>query len=176
MTCPAPTRPIAAAALATVFCLCACSSDPSIGYAFAPAHDSTVSSVAVPVFRNQTFDRGVGAELTEAIVKEIQRRTDWVVTNAGDADRILAGTVTRSEQRLLAIDRETGLGQQLAVVLTIDFNFTNRKNEVLLARTGYTASASYVPTFVVGERREVGRHAAVQNLAKSIVDELRNAW
>ena len=176
MTHPAPTRPIAAAALATVFSLCACASDPSAGYAFAPTHDSTVSSVAVPVFRNKTFDRGVGAELTEAIVKEIQRRTNWVVTSADHADRILAGTVTRSDHRLLAIDRATGLGQQLAVVLTIDFNFTNRANEVLLARTGFTASASYVPTLVVGERREVGRHAAVQNLARSIVDELRNAW
>ncbi len=157
--------------------LAACASDPSTGYAFARLHDDAVTSVAVPIFQNHTFDQGIGAELAEAVTKEIQRRTKWVVTSPDHADRVLDGTITRSTQSLLAVDRETGLGQQLAVVITIDFRFSNaRTGDVLLARQNFSASDFYAPSIEAGERRAVGRHGAINRLAQDIVAELQAAW
>lgn len=157
--------------------LAACASDPSTGYAFARLHDDSVTSVAVPIFQNQTFDQGVGAELAEAVTKEIQRRTKWVVTSPDRADRVLDATIIKSTQSLLAVDRETGLGQQLAVVITIDFQFSDaHTGEVLFARRNFSASDFYVPSIQAGERRAVGRHGAIDRLAKDIVAELQAAW
>jgi Lipopolysaccharide-assembly len=163
------------AAVATL--LAACASDPTSGYAFARLHDENITAVAVPIFENRTFDRGVGAELAEAVTKEIQRRTNWVVTSPENADRVLSAAVTKSRQSLLSVDRETGLGQQLAVIITIDFQFTDaRTGKVLFARQNFSASDSFVPTREARERREVGRHGAIDRLAKSIVAELQAAW
>lgn len=161
----------------TILVLLGCASDPTSGYAFARLHDDRVTSVAVPVFQNKTFDRGVAAELTQAVTKEIQRRTNWVVTSPKNADRLLDATVTKSTQSVLSIDRETGMGQQLAVILTIDFQFSDaRTGKVLFARQNFTASDSYIPTIEAKERRDVGRHGAIDRLAKAIVAELQTAW
>ena len=46
-------------------------------------YDESIRTVAVPVFNNSTFEAGLDAQLTEAIIKEIQRTTKWTVVSTG---------------------------------------------------------------------------------------------
>lgn len=159
------------------FLLPACSSDPRQGYAFEGAHDSSVRTVAVPVFQNPTYSRTLEVELTDAIIKEIQRSTPWRVTREGNANATLAGTLSDSTLRRLATNSGSGLVQEMEVTLTVDFEFKdNRTGKVLVGRRNFSASESFIPTTGIQERIEAGQHATIQRLAKDIVAELRSAW
>jgi hypothetical protein len=163
-------------ALAALACG-SCASDPRQGYAQASAHDATIRTVSVPIFENPTFARGLEVELTDAIVKEIQRSTPWRVTREQGANTTLVGTLTDSRLRRLSTQRDSGYVQEVAVELTVDFEFKdNRSGKTLVSRRSFTASDAFVPARPAGERLEAGQHAAVQRLARDIVAELRSAW
>jgi len=154
-----------------------CAADATQGYVFQSAHSDERNSVAIPIFENPTFERNVHVELTEALVKEIQRTTGWVVTSRGKAGAILEGRIIDVDRQMLTEDRVTGFGQELAVTITIDFELKNAlTGETIVGRRGFTGSGTFVPTRAVGERYELGRQAAIEDLARAIVDELRADW
>lgn len=154
-----------------------CAASPTEGYAFVSSHDDTIRTVAVPIFQNPTYSHGLEVQLTDAIIKEIQRSTPWRVAPEGTANATLTGTLTGSELRRLSQARGTGLGQEMSVRLTVDFEFKDvRTGKVLVSKKEFTASDTFIPANPAGERLEVGQHAAVQRLAKDIVNELRSNW
>ena len=177
---PMSRTPACCAALAVVvlgLVLNACASDPSRGYAFSSTYDDRVATVAVPVWGNDTFSYGLEAALTETIVKQLQSSTPWRVTSPDTADTTLTGTITSAEFFPISTDRITGLGQEYAVRLTVDFAWVdNRTGEQLVRRQGFSAAGSFVPAFGTGERLEIGETATVEELAREIVGELRSRW
>lgn len=154
-----------------------CASDPRKGYAFQSTFPEGVKTVAVPVFENETFDTGVEAALTEAVIKELQRSSGLRVVQGGGADTTLRAIVTGSEMRRLSTQSETGLVQELGVTLTVDFDWRdNRSGKVLVSRRGFAAADTFVPARPSNERLETGRNGAVQRLAGDLVAELRSNW
>lgn len=157
--------------------LASCAADPSQGYSFSSSHDAGVRTVHVPMFKNPTFQRGLEVELTDAVIKEIQRSTPWKVTDAAVAETSLSGTITDASMSQLSVNRDSGLAQELAVKITVDFEWVDsRSGRSITSRRSFTASETFVPTQPVGERLEVGQHAAVQQLARDIVGEMRSGW
>lgn len=154
-----------------------CSADPSAGYSFASTYDESVKTVSVPIFANETFETGLEAELTEAIVKRIQRDTPWKVTATDAAETRLSGSITDAEMRTISRTRGTGLVQELTYEITVDFAWRdNRSGEVLVERRSFTGVGAFVPARGTGERQEVGRREAIEELARDIVAELRADW
>jgi hypothetical protein len=158
----------------------ACSSDPTRGYSFQPARSAQVRTITIPVFDNQTFSHDIEVQLTEAIVKEIQRTTPWRILSgqaAGSADTSLTGTINASTTRALSNGRTTGLAQEVGVTLTVDFDWRdNRSQKLLVSRRSFTASQAFVPAQGTQERLEIGQFGAIQELARDIVAELRSTW
>lgn len=166
-----------AASLLGVAGLPACSSDPTQGYSFQSTYPQSVHSVSVPIFDNYTFDTGVESELTDAIIKEIQRSTGLRVVQGGGAESQLKGVVTKSTLRRLSTQRGTGYVQEMSVTLTVDFDWKDtRTGKVLTSRREFAAGDTFVPVPDSGERIDTGRHGAVQRLARDIVGEMRVAW
>ena len=154
-----------------------CASDPTQGYSFTRSHDTTVRTVAVPIFQNPTFARGLEIELTDAIIKEIQSKTPWRVAPEGTANTTLSGTLASSRMRRLSTGRDTGMSQELQVELTVDFDWKDaRTGKSIVSRKSFTAAEAFVPASPANERVEAGQHAAIQRLARDIVSELRSNW
>jgi hypothetical protein len=157
--------------------LAACSSDPSQGYAFRPARQANIHTVCVPVFDNQSYFHGLENQLTEAIVKEIQRETPWVVVTTGTAQSTLTGSITDGRLQPLSTSSATGMVMEQGVELTVDFEWRDsRTGEVLVSRKNFKALQSFVPARGTGESLDLGEHAAIQHLARGIVNELRSSW
>lgn len=162
---------------AGVLGIAGCASDPKDGYSWGSSYDRNVRTVSVPIFANTTFSRGLEAELTDAIIKQIQAQTPWRVAPVGEAQTELSGSIVESRLRQLSTNRDTGLAQELSVELTVDFSWRDKRSgKVLLSRKSFTASESFVASRPVGEPIETGEHAAVQRLARDIVSELRSNW
>lgn len=171
---------LAGAALCVIgVCVSGCASDPKEGYVWGSgaSYDRSVRTVAVPIFQNATYFRGLEAELTDAIIKQIQAETPWRVANAGDAQTELSGSITSSNLQQLSTNRDTGFVQELDVQITVDFSWRDKRTgKVIVARKNFTASEAFVPSRPVGERLEAGQHAAVQRMARDIVAEMRSEW
>ncbi|MCA9288045.1 MAG: hypothetical protein KDA05_05640 [Phycisphaerales bacterium] len=160
--------------------LSACASDPTEGYSFETTYDHSVRTISVPIFQNSTFWTGVETELTEAIIAEIQRATPWRVTPerpGGGGDTTLSGVVQEVEITRLSTSRASGLVEEETVTVEVDFDWRdNRTGQVLLARRRFAAAGSFVPHRPTGDRIDVGRREAIQQLARDIVSELRSDW
>lgn len=172
-------RCIAAALAAALVCGSAgCSSDPTRGYSFRSTYGENVRTVAIPVWDNQSFAYGLEVHLTDALIKEIQRTTPWVVTSADNAAQTtLTGAITDATLRQLTTSSATGLVQEMAVEVVVDFEWRDaRSGRVLVSRRNFRAMESFVPARPTSERLELGQHAAVQEIARAIVAELRSNW
>lgn len=155
----------------------ACAADPTIGYSTRPAHDERIRTVAVPVFGNNTFSHGLEFHLTEAVIKEIRRSTPWRIAAVDTADATLRGTIVSAELRRLSLARGTGLVQEQAVELTVDFELVEQgSGQTLVSRRGFRVVEVFVPSRPSMERLELGQHAAIQQLARDIVAQLRSNW
>jgi hypothetical protein len=157
--------------------LCSCASDPTQGYSFSNTFPKNIKSVTIPVFDNYSFNPGLEVQLTEAVIKEVQRSSGIRVTTAEQADSRLHGVIQKVQMRHLSVEHTTGLVQEEAVQLTVDFEWKdNRTGKTLVARKNFAGSDTFVPSLPVGERLEVGEEAAIQRLARDIVTEMRSAW
>ncbi len=166
-------------AITGVAMLAGCASDPHRGYAFTSRSlPAGVRTVSVPVFGNSTMQPGVEAQITEAVVKQIQATTPMrVVQRADGADSTLAGVVTDIQMRRLSLASGTGLVQEVAVTITVDFEWRdNRTGKVLAARRRFSSSDSFVPARPTGERMEVGQTAAAERVAHEIVGLMQDTW
>jgi len=158
------------ASLLAVFALAGC------GYTAGGVWEES-RTVAVPVFENDTFEAGLGPELTDAVIKELNARTPWAVTRAGGAGTTLSGTITEVRRQNLTTGSTTGLVAEQAIIVQMDFQLVdNTTGETIVARRDLSAAGTFVPALPAGERTEIGRRAAVRALAKSLVDELRSGW
>ena len=153
-----------------------CASDPTQGYAHAWTYEGGGRTIEIVPFENQTFSHGLEARLTEAIVKEIERTTPWKVKSGG-AETTLVGSIVRVDNRNLGTNRDSGLIQEYAVEIAIDFEWTdNSEDRVLVARRNFRGSGGFVPAFGAQERLHTGEQGAIEALARAIVADMRSDW
>lgn len=154
-----------------------CSTDPSAGYANLSSHRDDVGSVSVPIFTNLTHYHGVETMLTQSLMRRVQRETPWRLAGGAAADTTLTGSIVAIELERLGQDRVTGLGNEMAVDIAVDFRWVdNRTGDSIVARRNYRGSATFVPVQGVREPIETGLQGAVESLAESIIAELRTDW
>src|SRR5262245_18623075 len=65
-----------------------------LGYTTQPNYDTSIRTVYVPIFKNNTFRRGLEFELTRAVIREIEAKTPYkVVSDPCNADTELSGAI-----------------------------------------------------------------------------------
>ncbi len=163
--------------LAGILLGCGCASDPTQGYSTTSVFPQDVSTVAVEIFENSTFDRQIEFELADALVKEIEARTPYKVTSAARADTILTGRIQEVERNQLSKSPVTGLSEEVTVSVTIELKWRDlRSGESLLELDSFTAHSLFVPSRPTSEPIELGQFGVVQRMAQDIVDEMQGAW
>ena len=157
--------------------LAGCATDPTQGYAAMSVFPENVRTVSVPIFANDTFVRDVEFDLTDALIKEIEARTPYKVTPEARADTALIGTIRRVEMDQLSRSPLTGLSEEVIFSVTIDFEWRDlRTGQPIIGREDFAGYGLFVPSQPTGETIEIGRFAAVQQLARDIVNELQAPW
>jgi Lipopolysaccharide-assembly len=176
---PRRAAPIAAVVLVSCALLCGCA-----GYRMGTAslYPPDVHTVYVPMFESDSFRRNLGERLTEAVVKEIESKTPFVVVNSPNADSILTGRLTNETKRLL-IEGPTREGRELQLDFRVDVTWIDRKGEIVqpmqavplpstLVSVGQTADI--VPE--VGQSIATGQQQAIQRVAEQIVSLMEAPW
>lgn len=151
-----------------VLCVSAC------GYRLDGTFPAEHRTVSVDVFENRTFVPELGADVAEAVAREIQTRTPYRIAGVERSDTVLTGVVRRVEQDLLSRTPTTSLPQEVEVRVRIDFTWTDaRTGAVLASAEGLEQVGRFVPPGTVGERVEVGDRQAIDRLAADVVSLMR---
>jgi len=165
--------------LTAVLTLAGCGADaPGLfGYRHEELYPADVRTIAVPILDNRTFERGTELGLTEALIKEIELRTPYKVTDPEAADTMLTGSVRSVDRRVLSRTLDSAIPQEMQVVVTADFEWKDlRTGDVIRRRGSIQGTGEYVPTRAVGEPFETARREAVAELARDIVSLMRADW
>jgi hypothetical protein len=154
-----------------------CASTPSEGYAATSPFPAKYRSVALPIFRNQSYMRNFETDLAHALVTEVERSTPYKVMSEVAADTILRGTITSIDLVELSKDPTTGLANEMMVRMRVDFEWVDlRSGERIVAREGVESTALFVPSYPAREPMELGRFAAVESLARDLVGSMQSNW
>lgn len=154
-----------------------CASDPTAGYAVGGVFPDHIRTVSVPIAQNDSYIRDIEIDLTDALQKEIIARTPYAVTTTGRADSILVVRITEVEMDQISKSRVSGLGEEVVVRMTIDFEWRDlTADRSIVVRKSFTGQSLFVPSTPTGERVEIGRFAVAQLLARDIVDTMQSSW
>ncbi|MSR18728.1 MAG: hypothetical protein EXS00_06125 [Phycisphaerales bacterium] len=160
----------------TVALLPACASNET-GYALGNTFSDKYRSVSVPIFKSDAFDRKVAPQLADALVKAIESQSPFKVTREATADTVLRGTITAVQLQQLSKSVATGLSEEMAFTVTIDYDWVDmRTGKPIVTRRGLKESAVFVASRPNNEPIDLGRFQVVDMLAQSIVGSMQGEW
>ncbi len=146
------------------------------GYSNESLFSDEVSSVYLKMFENQSFQRGLEYELTDALAKRIEAETPYKIISSRDrADTLMTGQITSIGSSVLTSERETGRALEKEVELQALVSWENLKTgELLLDNVSVNASATYSEWQNQGFR--YASTLATNNLARKIVELMEKRW
>ncbi len=145
------------------------------GYKWQSLYRQDVQTVAVPIFTNKSFYRGLEFSLTKALIQQIELRAGYKVVSRQRADTILEGEIVNVTTSTLSDSPATALPQEQLVTLTVNFTWKDlRSGKILAQRHNFQQAAAFYPT--LGEGRFVGSQQAIERLAADITTELQADW
>jgi hypothetical protein len=145
------------------------------GYQWRSLYRDDVRTVAVPIFTNRSFRRGVEFSLSKAIVNQLEASSPYKVAPRERADTVLEGEILDIHLRTQSPALGTGVPQEQLYIVRLNFTWKDlRTGKILVERRRFEQSTTYFPT--LGEGEFVGSQQNVERLAQAIVQELQADW
>ena len=141
---------------------------------------TTIHTLAVPAFTNQTQTYRIEAMLTGAVVREFNIRTNFrVISDATDADAILKGVVVSTQTSPLTYDSASGRASSALVTVTMKVQLIDRSNRVLYENQTYLYREQYqispeVTSFFQEENPALDRLS--RDFARQLVSNVLEAY
>lgn len=138
--------------------------------------ESKIQSVYVPIFTSKSDRRGLEFQLTEAVQREIQDRTPFLIVDEPTADTKLVGKIVSTRKRVLGETRYDD-PRELQMSLTVEVRWENLRTGEILAEKHVPISENAIQLIQRSEfAPEVGQSLAtsyqqlVNGMAREIVD------
>jgi hypothetical protein len=141
-----------------------------------------VRTVHVPVFESESLRRGLGERLTEAVIKEIEKRTPYKVVSSPNADSVLTGRITRETKRVVASNRFND-SRDIETEFTVEVRWMDRHGELLMQHSGLplpqlhidvSTASEFLPE--AGQSLAASQQVAIERLARDIVSQMEIWW
>lgn len=141
-----------------------------------------IRTVHVPVVRNETFRYDLGVRLTEALVREIERRTPYKVTGDPNADTTLTCRIVGESKRVLT-ETNSDDPRALDAAVAVRATWTSRGGELLMQNSvvpsgdlaiKFGQDARFVPE--AGQSIDTATQKAIEELAQRIVSQMEMRW
>ncbi len=145
------------------------------GYTMDSIYPSGIQTVAVPVWKNRTFRRGLEMRLTEAIDKNIESRTPYRLAPVNQAQTELTGTIMQVQEGVLSNSFNTNLPQETQVTLVVKFTWRDlHSGKILARRTNFATSSTEIPQ--IGQQLPDAEQIAVERMARAVVNQMQKSW
>ncbi len=145
------------------------------GYHWSSRYREDVKTVAVPIFNNRSFYRGIEFLLTKAVVGQLEGQSPYKVVAKERADTELVGEIENIHVRTISHDPKNVLPQEQLFIMKVAFTWKDlRTGKTLVERRNFEQTAPYYPT--LGEGQFTAQQQSVERLALAIVQELQGEW
>jgi hypothetical protein len=152
------------------------------GYMIGPAHDLQLTTISVPIFKNETFRRGLEYPLTEAVQKEIQKRTAMRIVSGPEAQTRLTGTIVDVGKSVLGENRFDD-PRELQLGMTIRVKWEDLRTHKVISQQDVLLDANTVSLFTqsnfapeVGHSLATAVQDSVEQTARRVVDMMDAPW
>lgn len=149
-----------------------------LGYRVGPVLKADYHSVAVPMFKNQTLQPQLEAQITGAILRRLHTDGTLRVEPEANADLVLRGEIIRYQRhQLRSVREETGVAREYRITVTSNITVQDKRTgQVIRGPTKLTGSAE---TFI-GVDQQTAEFQALpliaEDLARQVVDLLVESW
>lgn len=145
------------------------------GYSTQRPFRPNVHTVAVEIFDNKDFRRGLELQLAEALMKRIEAETPYKLAKRDAADTLLTGEIKEVRQSTIGRDLRTALPRETAATMVVSFQWKDlRTGEILVDRPLFTQTVDYVRPL-----NEDFYHASqriADRVAERMVEQLEAEW
>lgn len=163
-------------------CLSLSLSPTGCGYSVNSAFNRDIKTVAVPIFDNDTNRRGLEFQITEAVQKEITKRTPYRLAKGLDADTRLTGRIVGFRKDVMGETRYDD-PRELQLTLTVKVRWEDLRSGQVLAQQEIPLSPDAIPMSSqaefspeVGQSLATGLNDAFQLMARKIVNMMELPW
>ena len=144
----------------------------------------SVSTIAVPVFQNNTQSYHTDLSFTQAVIKEITSRTPYTIVNAdkgtnADADATIHGAISSFQIIPLTYNSQTGQSSSFLVTVIAAVTVNDRDGRVLYENKNYTFRQQYQTTtdltsFIQEDPAAVARLS--RDFAQALVSDMLDSF
>jgi len=133
-----------------------------------------LNSIAIPTFKNQTFEPGIEVQFTQGFLKEfiLDRRVN--VVDRAQADSVLEGIVLSFNFFSVAYDR-SGLVLEYQVNVLLDLTLKKRTGEVLWTEKGLSETWWFRASSDV-LLNEANKAAALQQIGRLAAERIKTRF
>lgn len=153
-------------ALAAVFALTGC------GYhvgEIRPTPMRSVRTLAVPTFKNRTYETRIEALFADTLVKRLQQDGTYEIVGDEKADAVLSCTITRVERRALrSVINNVLATSEFGLKVAVEFEVQDRVTGALLMQ----GTARGDTTFFSGNDLQTIERQALSNAAADLADDI----
>ena len=141
-----------------------------------------IRTINVPVVRSDSFRPELGVLLTEAVQKEIEKRTPYKLADSPTADSILSIRLLRDTKRVIG-ETQYDDPRLLETVVNVELKWTDRRGMDLVSTkflppgeiTHYFSERNkFIPEG--GQSISTSFQRIVERLANHIVDQMETRW
>ena len=152
------------------------------GYTVGNNFPRDIKTVSVPIFENQTNRRGIEFQLTEAVQKEITKRSHFKLARGMDADTRLTGKIVGFRKDVLG-ENAFDDPRELQVTLMVKITWEDLRTGKLLAEQETPLSPDAIPLAAqsefspeTGQSLATAMDTAMQSMARKIVNLMETPW
>lgn len=162
--------------------VCLMSGCASYQFGAAALYPSGIRTVHIPIVRNESFRHDLGPQLTDALVREVERRTPYKVVSNPGADSTLRCNIS-AQSKVVLTETSSDDPRALDSAITVGASWTSRDGRRLMQNsvatletdsTGFSQSVRYVPE--AGQSIDTANQDAIDQLARRIVSQMESRW
>ena len=158
------------AALASTLCA-------GCAYHLGPASTMNVHSIAVPNFRNKTFEPRVSVQITDAVIRRIQNDGAIRVVSEDTADATLTGEITTwTREPLLYRSDNVLVAKEYMLLIYAHVLLTDNRTGKHLIDTTCVGRTQYFWSNDMTQAEQQAFPLAADDLARRICDRIVDAW
>jgi outer membrane lipopolysaccharide assembly protein LptE/RlpB len=133
-----------------------------------------LTSVAVPTFKNRTYEPGIEVLFTRAFLNEfiLDRRVN--VVNRAQADSLLEGVITNFLMHSVSFD-QSGRVLEYQTRVTLDLTLKDRAGKVLWEEKNFSETEWFRASSGI-LINEANKNAAIQSIGRLAAERLRNRF
>lgn len=141
-----------------------------------------IRTVGVDIVGNETWRRGYGERLTEALVREIESRTPYKVVPSSRADTVLKVKIVQ-ENKSVTFQNDWADPRELALGMTVEAQWIDRRTQdvrqsqhIDMGQEALKISATTPLLTEFGQSNATSSQTLLQNLAQHIVGMMESPW